>query len=75
MEDSADDHQTTKRKPIRRAKKGPKRLRSRAGSKTVNQKVIKSTVDAVVTLAKASRPIENGQEIAQHPVGEKQKAL
>ena len=38
MEDSADDHQTTKRHSIRRAKKGLKRLRSRAGSKTVNQK-------------------------------------
>ena len=32
-DDSADDHQTTKRQPIRRAKKGLNRLRSRAGSK------------------------------------------
>ena len=31
-EDRADDHQTTKRQPIRRAKKKLKRLRSRAGS-------------------------------------------
>ena len=29
-DDSADDHQTTNRQPIRRAKKGLKRLRSRA---------------------------------------------
>ena len=32
-DDSADDHQTTKRQPIRRAKKELNRLRSRAGSK------------------------------------------
>ena len=60
-EDSADDHQATKRQPIRGSKKGLKRLRSRAGSKTLNQKLIKSKVNAVVTLAKASRPNENGQ--------------
>ena len=61
MEDSAADHQTTKTQPIRRAKKGLKRLRSRAGSKTMNQKVIKSKLNAAVTLAKASRPSGNGQ--------------
>ena len=57
----ADDHQATKRQPIRRAKKGLKRLRTRTGSKTVNQEVIKSKVNAVVTLARASRPSKNGQ--------------
>ena len=60
-EDSADDHQTTNRQPIRRAKKGLKRLRCRTGTKKVNQKMIKSKVNAVVALAKASRPSEKGQ--------------
>ena len=48
-EDSADDHQTTKRQSIKRAKKGLKILRSRVGSKTVNQKTNKSKANAVAT--------------------------
>ena len=48
-EGSADDHWTTKRQPIKRAKKGLKRLISKVGSKTVNRKRIKSKVNAIVT--------------------------
>ena len=76
MEDSAADHQTTKTQPIRRAKKGLKRLRSRAGSNTVNQKVIKSKVNTAVTLAKASRPSESGQgDCSASDGGEKENLI
>ena len=63
-EDSAVDHQTTKRQPIRRAKKGQKRLRSRAGRKTEIQKVIKTKVNAAVTLAKHLARVKLDMEIA-----------
>ena len=75
-EDSADNHQATNRQPIRRAKKELKRLRNRAGSKTLNQKVIKSKVNAVVTLAKASRPNETGPGDCSAPGrGEKENLI
>ena len=48
--------------PIRRDKKGLKRLKGKTGSKTVNQKVMKSKASVVVaSLARAARPSENGQ--------------
>ena len=61
-EDSADDQQITKKLPVRRAKKGLKRLKGKTESKTVNRKVVKSKASAVVaSLARAARPSENGQ--------------
>ena len=72
-EDKVDDHQTTKRQPIRRAKKGLKRLRSRAGSKTVNQKVIKTKMNAAVTLAKHLARVKLDKDIAGIGWGRKRK--
>ena len=40
-EDSADDQQVTKKIPVRRAKKGPKRLKGKTGSRAVNERVVK----------------------------------
>ena len=60
--DSADDQQITRKLPVRRAKKGLKRLKGKTGSKTVNRKVVKSKASAVVaSLARAARPSESGQ--------------
>ena len=54
-EDSAEDQQITRKLPLRRAKKGLKRLKGKTGSKTVNQKVVKSKARAVVaSLARAA---------------------
>ena len=62
-EDSADDQQITRKLPVSRAKKGLKRLKGKIGSKTVNQKVVKSKASAVVaSLARAARPSEKGQD-------------
>ena len=59
---SADDQQTTRKLPVRRAKKGLKRLKGKTGSKTVNQKVVKSKASAVVaSLARIARASESGQ--------------
>ena len=41
-EDSTDGYPITKGQTVKRAKKGLKRLKSKAGSKRVNHKVIKS---------------------------------
>ena len=61
-EDTADDQEITINLPVRRARKLPKRLKGKTGSKTVNQKVVKSKASAVVaSLARAARPSENGQ--------------
>ena len=61
-EDSANDQQITRKLPVRRAKKGLKRLKGKTGSKTVNQNVVNSKASAVVaSLAGAARPSENGQ--------------
>ena len=61
--DSADDQQITRKLPVSRAKKGLKRLKGKIGSKTVNQKVVKSKASAVVaSLARAARPSEKGQD-------------
>ena len=48
--------------PVRRAKKGLKRLKGKTGSKTVNQKEVKSKSSAVVaSFAGATRPSESRQ--------------
>ena len=47
-EDSADDQQNTRKLPVRRAKKGLKRLKGKTGSRTVNQKMVNSKASAVV---------------------------
>ena len=63
-EDSADNYHLTRKQPVMRAEKGLKRLKSRVGSKTRNQIVIKSKASAVVvSLAKRSHPNENGRGI------------
>ena len=61
-EDSADDQQITRKLPVRRAKKGLKRLKGKTGSKIVDQKVVKTKDSAVVaSLTKVARPSESGQ--------------
>ena len=61
-EDSADDQQVTKKLPVRRARKGLKRLKEKTGSRAVNQRVVKSKASAVVTsLTSAGRSGESGQ--------------
>ena len=61
-EDSADDQQVTKKLPVRRARKGLKRLKGKTGSRAVNQKVVKAKASAVVTsLTSAGRSGESGQ--------------
>ena len=61
-EDSADDQQVTKKLPVRRARKGLKRLKGKTGSRAVNQRVVKSKASAVVaSLTSAGRSGESGQ--------------
>ena len=60
-EDSADDQQVTKKLPVRRAKKGLKRLKGKTGSRAVNPRVVKSKAGAVMaSLASAGRSGESG---------------
>ena len=47
-ENSADDQQITGKLPVRRAKKGLKRLKGRTGGRAVNQKVVRSKASTVV---------------------------
>ena len=61
-EDSADDQQVTKKLPVRRARKGLKRLKGKTGNRAVNQRVVKSKASAVVaSLTSAGRSGESGQ--------------
>ena len=61
-DDSADDQQVRKKLPVRRAKKGLKRLKGKTGSRAVNQRVVKSKASTVVaSLTSAGRSGENGQ--------------
>ena len=61
-EDSADENQIVRKLHVRRARKGLKRLKGRIGSKSVNQKAVKSKANAIVaSLAKVARPSESGQ--------------
>ena len=62
-EDSANDQQITRKLPVRRAKKGLKRLKRKTGSRAVNQKVVMSKASTVVaSLAGVAHSSENGQE-------------
>ena len=61
-EDSADDQQVAKKLPVRRARKGLKRLKGKTGSRAMNPRVVKSRASAVVTsLTSAGRSGESGQ--------------
>ena len=70
--DSADNYQITRKQPVKRAKKGLKRLKSRVGRMTVNQRMVKSVV---ASLAKVSRPNENGQVDCEAPGGGEKEHL
>ena len=62
-EDSADDQPVTKKLPVRRVRKGLKRLKGKTGSQAVNQRVVKSKASAVVaSLTSAGRSGESGQD-------------
>ena len=75
-EDSADEYPISRRQPVKRAKKGLKRLKSKVGSKTVNPMVIKSKANAVVTsLAKVSHPNQNEQGDCVAPIGGEKENL
>ena len=61
-EDSADDQPVRKKLPVRRARKGLKRLKGKTGGQAVNQRVVKSKASAVVaSLTSAGRSGESGQ--------------
>ena len=75
-EDSADDQQIARILAVRRAEKGLKRLKGKIGSKTVNQKEVKSKANAVVaSLAKVARPSESGQGDDSTPAGGEKENL
>ena len=75
-EDSADDQQVTKKLPVRRAKKGLKRLKGKTGSRAVNQRVVKSKASTVVaSLTSAGRSGENGQGNGATLTGGETKSL
>ena len=76
-EESADDQQVTKKLPVRRAKKGLKRLKGKTGSRAVNQRVVKSKANTVVaSLISAGRSGESGQGDGATPVvGEKENLI
>ena len=59
---SADDQQVAKKLPVRRARKGLKRLKGKTGSRAVNPRVVKSRASAVVaSLTSGGRSGESGQ--------------
>ena len=61
-EDSADDQHVAKKLPVRRARKGLKRLKGKTGSRAMNPRVVKSRANAVVnSLTSAGRSGESGQ--------------
>ena len=76
-EDSADDQQVTKKLPVRRAKKGLKRLKGKTGSRAVNQRLVKSKASTVVaSLTSAGRSDESGQgDCATLVGGEKENLI
>ena len=76
-EDSADDQQITRKLPVRRAKKGLKRLKRKTGSRAVNQKVVRSKASTVVaSLAGVAHSSKNGQgDGAMLAGGEKEKLI
>ena len=61
-EDSTDDQQITRKLPVRRSKKGLKRLKGKTGSRAVNQKVVRSKASTVVaSMAGVAHSSESGQ--------------
>ena len=75
-EDSADDQQVTKKLPVRRVKKGLKRLKGKTGSRAVNQRVAKSKASIVVaSLTSADRSGESGQGYGATLVGGEKENL
>ena len=73
-EDSADDQQITRKLPVRRVKKGLKRLKGKTGSRAVNQKVVRSKASTVVaSLAGAAHLSESGQGDGAMLAGEKKR--
>ena len=76
-EDSADDQQVAKKLPVRRARKGLKRLKGKTGSRAMNPRVVKSRASAVVTsLTSAGRSGESGQgDSATLTGGEKENLI
>ena len=76
-EDSADDQHVAKKLPVRRARKGLKRLKGKTGSRAMNPRVVKSRASAVVTsLTSAGRSGESGQgDIATLTGGEKENLI
>ena len=73
-EDSADDQQITRKLPVRRARKGLKRLKGKTGSKTMNPKVVKSKASAVVaSLARAARQVRVDKEMVRRWTVEKKR--
>ena len=76
-EDNADDQHVAKKLPVRRARKGLKRLKGKTGSRTMNPRVVKSRASAVVTsLTSAGRSGESGQgDSATLTGGEKENLI
>ena len=76
-EDSTDDQQITRKLPVRRAKKGLKRLKGKTGSRAVNQKVVKSKASTLVaSLAGVAHSVESGQgDVAMLAWGEKENLI
>ena len=74
---SADDQQITRKLPVRRAKKGLKRLKGKTGSRAVNQKVVRSKASTVVaSLAGVAHLSESGQgDSAMLAGGEKENMI
>ena len=61
--ESANDKLIARKQPVKPAKRGLKRLKSKFGIKAVISKVLKSKVNAAVTsLTKVSRPAENQRD-------------
>ena len=59
---SADDQQITRKLPVRRAKKGLKRLKEKTGIRAVNQKVVRSKASTLVaSLAEIAHLSKSGQ--------------
>ena len=76
-EDSADHQRITRKLPVRRVKKGLKRLKGKTGSRAVNQKVVRSKASTVVaSLAGAAHLSEGGQgDDAMLAGGEKENLI
>ena len=73
-EDSADDQQITRKLPVRRAKKGLKRLKGKTGGRAMNQKVVRSKASTVVaSLAGVAQSSESRQGDGAMLAGEKKR--